>query len=270
MRLGVSTTGLSVKVLRKLREKRIPDFFELGISSSSRAERIVRELRDDIATIHALPFLKEEEKKFMFNPCADPAGAADVADRMAYRATENGLSYEVYGVHAGLLGAIHKPGVFKVSGRIGFEEGLKNLRSFEKMLNADRIILENIYGWDENSPAIGMTDNELVEMALITPLLLDLGHAAVNMEHYKNLSLGDLALEGLDVREVHVSFVKFEGAPPWDHSGYSRTPINEKILSKLAELTSSNQDLPVVLEIEGGFENVKMHLNLIRHRIEEL
>ena len=268
MRLGVSTTGHSLKILRKLKEWRIPDFFELGICSSDRAERIIAELRGEIATIHGLPFLGRGEEDLMFNPCADPASAAEVTNQMAEGAVKRGLNYEVYGVHAGLLGDLLTVGVFKVLNRISYEEGLKNVKTFKRFLKADRIILENIYGWDEDSPAMGMTPTELADISSVMPLLLDLGHAAVNMEHYRRLSVDELNPENLDIREIHISFVKFDGPPPWDHQEYVKTPVNDRILSKLVELTASKPDLPVVIEIKGGLETIRRNLELIRSRIE--
>ena len=270
LRLGVSTTGHSLRILRRLRDEGLTDFFELGISDTARAERITAALKDRIATIHALPFMEGEMEGFMFNPCVDPVGAAATANRMAEKALEHGLDYEVYGVHAGLLGVTAAPGVFKVSDRISVGEGLENLRTFKGLLKFDGVILENIYGWDEPSPAIGMTYKELTEMSSIMPLLLDLGHAAVNLEYYRGLSLKALRLEGLEVREVHVSFVDFHGPPPWDHMEYSKTETNDDILSKLAELVGQNPDLPVVLEIKGGLEAIRGHLKLIRRRVGEV
>jgi len=270
LKIGISTTNHSFPDLQKLKEKHEVDFLELGISTITQAKRMLDQLgRPTFRTIHCLPFLKNSERNFMLNPCKRPIEAAKMVKRMMHRAKAVGINYQLYSVHAGLLGEIPGPKEFKVTDRIGIEEGIENLKAFRKKVAAtEKIIVENIYGWNEGSPAMGMTDNELKEINKIFPLLLDIGHAAVNYELFLKRKLDELDTDDMDIREVHISFLKFGGPPPWDHSGYLKNKVNQRIIRKLEETLETRPQVPVVLEIDAPYEAVARNIKLLRDRLE--
>ena len=269
LKLGMSTTGHTLLDLEKLNEEQQLDFFELGISNIEDSQRIIDQLGTSaFQTIHCLPFLKNAELNFMLNPCRRPVEAAEMAAKMMSRAESLGINYQLYSIHAGLLGEIPGPREFKVTDRITAEEGIENLRAFQrKIAGAEKIIIENIYGWNEESPAMGMTDNELEEINKIFPLLLDLGHAAVNCELFLKRKLDELKLDNLDIREIHISFLKPGGPPPWDHSGYLENEVNQRIIRKLEETLETRLRIPVVLEISAPYETVTENIKLLRNRL---
>jgi len=269
LRLGISTTKHSLLDLQKLSEKDEVDFLELGISSITDAERMLDQLgRSTFRTIHCLPFLENSERNFMLNPCNRPIEAASMVTRMMRRAKALGMNYQLYSVHAGLLGKIAGPKEFKVADRIGVEEGIENLKIFRKKLaNTEKIVVENIYGWNKESPALGMTDDELKEIAKIFPLLLDLGHAAVNYELFFKRKLDELNTDDLDIREIHISFLKPRGPPPWDHSGYLESKVNQRIIGKLKETIDTRPGIPVVLEISAQYKIIAKNIRLLRDRL---
>ena len=270
MKLGISTTGHTLPDLQKLSDAGGVDFFELGISNIENARHTIDQLGKEVfQTIHCLPFLKKSELNFMLNPCRRPVEAAEMAAKMMSRAETLGINYQLYSIHAGLLGEIPGPREFKVTDRIGVEEGIENLKIFRKKLaNTERIIVENIYGWNEASPALGMTDNELKEINEIFPLLLDLGHAAVNYELFLKRKLDGLKIDNLSIKEVHISFLKPGGPPPWDHRGYVGNKVNQGIIRKLKETLETRPRIPVVLEIDAPYEAITENIELLRNKLE--
>jgi len=269
LELGISTTNHSLLDLEKLNKRNEVDFLELGISTMTDAEKMLDQLgRSTFRTIHCLPFLKNSERNFMLNPCRRPIEAAEMATRMMHRAKAIGLSYQLYSVHAGLLGEIPSPKEFTVTDRIGVEEGIENLKVFRKELaETEKIIVENIYGWNKDSQALGMTYSELKEMNEIFPLLLDLGHAAVNYELFLKRRLDELNMDSLDIKEIHISFLKPGGPPPWDHCSYLKNKVNQRIIRKLEEALETRTQILVVLEIDAPYEAVAENIKLLRDRL---
>jgi len=257
LRLGISTTFQPVKAIRRLLEEGLIDFVELGFGSERSSREIVGALpRSSIRTLHGIPFQDEKTNDFMFNPCYSPLEASEVLEEMVGKASLIGLDYELYGVHAGLLGAIVGPDDFTVTDNIEAKRGIENLAKFKRSLpQSGKIIMEGIYGWDLSSRAIGMTQEELESMGELLPLLVDLGHVAINFERYGDLTLDGLRIGELPIAEVHLSFLDFTTQPPWDHHGFSTTPINLRIMSKLKDILDVFPEVPVVLEIIGD-ENI--------------
>jgi len=269
LKLGISTTGHSLPDIQKLKDEHQVDFLELGISTIENAKQMIDQIgKSAFRTIHCLPFLKESELDFMLNPCRRPIEAAEMAAKMMNRAEALGIDYQLYSIHAGLLGEIPGPREFKVTDRIPAEEGIENLKAFQrKLVDAEKIIIENIYGWNKESPAMGMTDNELKEINRIFPLLLDLGHAAVNYELFLKRKLDELNIDDLDIREIHISFLKPRGLPPWDHMGYLENRVNQRIIGKLKETLDTRAGIPVVLEIGAPYEIMAKNIRLLRDRL---
>lgn len=259
MRLGISTTFQPTNAIRKLLEGNLIDFVELGFGSERASREVVRALpRSAIRTLHGIPFQDEDTSDFMFNPCYKPLEAAEVLEEMVEKASQIGLDYEFYGVHAGLLGDIVGPDDFTVTDNIGAKEGIDNLATFSRnMPQSGKIIMEGIYGWDLSSRAIGMTQEELESMGELLPLLVDLGHVAINFERYGDLSLDGLRVGELPISEVHLSFLDFTTQPPWDHRGFSPTAVNLRIMSKLKEILEVHPEVPVVLEIIGDENTIE-------------
>lgn len=252
MRWGISSSGHSAEDLLSLVEEGTVDFVELGIGTREKALALIEALGTRrIETLHQLPFLDDKTRRFMFNPCTDPVGSASVADRTTMEAMDLGLTHRVYGVHGGLLGRIRGPHDFTVSDVVTVEEALANLKAFRRSLRFPaKIAVENIYGWDADSPALGMTQGELESMDDVLPLLLDLGHTATNLIHYLGRSLDELRVDRLSVAEVHVSFVDFASSVPWDHRRFRRTEPNLAIVKKLREALDAHPGVPVVLEAQ--------------------
>jgi len=269
LKLGISTTGHTLSDLERLSDEGQVDFFELGISSLENARQIIGHLgKSAFHTIHCLPFLKKREMNFMLNPCRRPIEAAEMANRMMRRAETLGVNYQLYGMHAGLLGEISGPREFKVTDRITVGRAIENLRTFQnKLVSVEKTIMENIYGWNEGSPALGMTDDELREVNKTFPLLLDIGHAAVNCELFLKRRLDELNVDSLDIREIHISFIKPGGPPPWDHSSYLENKVNQRIIRKLEETLETGPQIPVVLEIDAPYEAVTKNIKLLRDRL---
>jgi len=270
LKLGISTTGHTLPDLQRLKDEGKVDFFELGISRIENAKHTIDQLgRSVFQTIHCLPFLRKSELNFMLNPCHRPIEAAEMAARMMNRAETLGINYQLYSVHAGLLGVTPRPREFKVTDRIGVQDGVENLKIFRKKLaTAEKIIVENIYGWNEESPALGMTDDELREINRIFPLLLDLGHAAVNYELFLKRKLDELKTDNLSIKEVHLSFLEPGGPPPWDHGGYLENQVNQRIIRKLKETLETRPRIPVVLEISASYKTVTENIKLLRDKLE--
>jgi hypothetical protein len=254
--------------LQRLVRQGLVDFLELGIGSVNRAQEIVRAFpRPIIGTLHGIPFQDESTGGFMFNPCYRPLEASQVLEAMMARAKQLGLTYELYGVHAGLLGSIRGPDDFTVSDHIEARKGLHNLSIFRGRLpDCSKIILEGIYGWNGSSRAIGMTQEELEEMGRLLPLLIDLGHTAINFEIYGGHHLDGLRLADLPIAEVHVSFLDLSIPPPWDHRAFTPTGTNRRILSKLREIVGNFPEVPVVLEIAGDEDAIEHAIAIIAER----
>jgi hypothetical protein len=254
LRLGISTAHQSIEALKRLLEREVVEFIELGTGESEKSEEAIRNLgRRSIEFLHGLPFMDFSTRDFMFNPCYKPLEAAMVLDRMVAKASQLGLEYRFYGVHAGLLGSIAGPESFTIRDSIEASKGIENLAIFRNNIKeASKVILENIYGWDRSARAIGMTQEEMEKMGKHFHLLLDIGHAAINFEMYEGLSLDELRVDNLPVEEVHLSFLNKSGPPPWDHRGFSETEENLRIVSKLKEVVELFPDIPVVLEIGDG------------------
>jgi len=256
-----------MKVIERLLGEGLVDFVELGFGSEKGSKEIVRALpRSAIRTLHGIPFQDDDTNDFMFNPCYSPLEASEVLDEMVRKASRIGLDYEFYGVHAGLLGAIVGPDDFTVTDNIEVQRGIENLATFKRNLpQSGKIIMEGIYGWDLSSRAIGMTQEELESMGEVLPLLVDLGHVAINFERYGDLSLDGLRVGNLPIAEVHLSFLDFTTQPPWDHHGFSPTAINLRIMSKLKEILDVFPEVPVVLEIVGD-ENTIEDALVVAHK----
>jgi len=201
----------------------------------------------------------------MFNPSVDPVGSARVADKTTMEAMDLGLTHRVYGVHGGLLGPIRGPDDFTVSGRVTLEEAFENLEVFRRSLRFPaKVAVENIYGWDGDSPALGMTQGELERMDDVLPLVLDLGHAATNLIRYLGRSLDELRTDRLSVAEVHVSFVDFGSGVPWDHRRFRRSEVNMAIVEKLREVLDVHPAVPVVLEAQEPLDAMQETLNSLQ------
>jgi hypothetical protein len=259
LRIGISTTSQPIITLQRLVRKGLVDFLELGIGSVSRAREIVGAFpRSTIRTLHGIPFQDESTSGFMFNPCYRPLEASEVLEAMMARANQLGLTYEFYGVHAGLLGSISGPDDFTVSDNIEAQKGFHNLSVFRgRIPESGHTILESIYGWNRSSRAIGMTQEELEGMGQLLPLLIDLGHTAINFEIYGGLTLDGLRIADLPIAEVHVSFLDLSIPPPWDHRAFTPTGTNRRILSKLREIIGNFPEVPVVLEIAGDEKDIE-------------
>jgi len=266
LRWGISSSGHSVEDLLSLVEGGGVDFVELGIGRREEAVALIEALgRRRIETIHQLPFQDDSTRRFMFNPSTDPVGSARAADKTTMEAMDLGLTHRVYGVHGGLLGRIRGPDDFTVSDSVTLEEAFSNLEVFRRSLRFPaKVAVENIYGWDGDSPALGMTQGELERMDDALPLLLDLGHAATNLIHYLGRSLDELRVDRLSVAEVHVSFVDFGSGVPWDHHRFRESQANRAIIEKLREVLDVHEAVPVVLEAQEPLDAVQETLNSLQ------
>ncbi|MEM2047367.1 MAG: hypothetical protein QXZ06_05760 [Candidatus Jordarchaeales archaeon] len=269
--LLISTAKHTLEELLKVRG--YVDGYELGIGSVEHNRMLCSVLGGSILTIHNLPALMPGEEAFMMEPAADPKPAAKMATKMIKR-MENMLgSWSVYGVHAGLRGKIKGPSDFTIKGNLlPFEKCLENIRTFcELMRNVARhgsLAVENIYGADERSPAVGADENELLLLSRVVPLLLDRGHLAVNCA-YRSVPLESLNLKGLRIAELHVSFLhpKIKDFTPeslraapifWDHHPYTDTPVNRQILNMASQLINETQ--LIVAEVSGTPEETRQTL----------
>jgi len=266
LRWGISSSGHSAEDLLGLVEGSGVDFVELGIGRRERAVALIEALgRRRIETLHQLPFQDDSTRRFVFNPSTDPVGSARVADKTTMEAMDLGLTHRVYGVHGGLLGRIRGPDDFTVSDRVTLEEAFRNLEVFRRSLRFPaKVAVENIYGWDGDSPGLGMTQGELERMDDVLPLVLDLGHAATNLVHYLGRSLEELRVDRLNVVEVHVSFVDFGSGVPWDHRRYRTTDANSAIVQKLKEVLDIHPHVPVVLEAQEPLDAIQETLNSLQ------
>lgn len=246
------------------------DGYELGIGFMEHNRKLCDALQGSIRTIHNLPALMPGEEGFMMEPAVNPEPAAEMAAKMVKRVEGMLGSWEVYGVHAGLRGQIKGPTDFTVKGKLlPFEKCLENIRVFCDMVRSlippERLAVENIYGADERSPAVGANEGELRLLSRVTPLLLDLGHLAVNCA-YRGTPLESLNLKGLRVAELHISFLhpkikdftreSLTASPMfWDHHPYTNTPVNRQILRVASQLVDKVG--LIVLEVSGTPEEVE-------------
>jgi len=144
-------------------------------------------------------------------------------------------------------------------------EAFSNLEVFRRSLRFPaKVAVENIYGWDADSPALGMTQGELERMDDVLPLVLDLGHAATNLVHYLGRSLDELRVDRLSVAEVHVSFVDFGSGVPWDHRRFRRSEVNVAVVEKLREVLDVHPGVPVVLEAQEPLNAIQETFNSLR------
>ncbi|MBS7288512.1 MAG: hypothetical protein KIH01_07140 [Candidatus Freyarchaeota archaeon] len=249
------------------------DGYELGIGLMEHNRRLCGVLRGSIRTIHNLPALMPGEDGFMMEPAVSPEPAAEMVAKMVKRVEGMLESWEVYGVHAGLRGQIKGPTDFTVKGELlPFEKCLENIRVFcdivRSVVPPGRLAIENIYGADNRSPAVGADEGELRLLSRAAPLLLDLGHLAVNCT-YRETTLESLNFKGLRVAELHVSFLhpkikdfarKNLAAAPmfWDHHPYTSTPVNRQILSVASKLADEVKF--IVLEVSGTPREVECTL----------
>ncbi|MEM1658965.1 MAG: hypothetical protein QXK94_08040 [Candidatus Jordarchaeales archaeon] len=265
--LLISTAKHSLSELLEVRK--YVDGYELGIGSIEQNKGLCNVLGGLIKTIHNLPALAPGEESFMMEPAVNPEPTAEMAARMVERAKRMLGGWEVYGVHAGLRGRIKGPGDFTIEGELlPFEKCLENIQAFCKLVqgltNPGTLSLENIYGGDERSRAVGFDEEELRLISRVTPLLLDLGHLAVNCA-YREVPLESLNLKGLRIAELHVSFLHkkieeftlkdLKAAPIfWDHHPYTDTPVNRQILNLASQLAGKVK--LVVLEVSGKLGDI--------------
>lgn len=262
MRFAVSTTTHRPEDLIRLRDGGICKLFELGIASEKTAHRLLSLLgRDSFISMHCLPFMRRGDEHYVFNPAYDPIEAAQKVDLMMTRARAAKFDYQYYGVHLGLLGKLddfEQPVVKKL---ISFEEGVENVKLFRQLVHNDsKILFENTIHIQKERVALGVDQSELETLSKVTPLLLDLGHAAINYETLGR-DVRALDLTCLDVRLCHISFIG-DDAPLCDHKPYRPGRINHGMLSVLKRLLEGQPDLPVVFEIHrdetsDDFENME-------------
>ncbi len=250
------------------------DGYELGIGYIEDNKKLCSVLGERIVTIHNLPALAHEEESFMMEPSVNPEGSAKMVATMVKRvaAMLNPDSWKIYGVHAGLRGRIRGPSDFTVEGKLlSFKKCLENIKTFYSLIEKSvkkKIALENIYGGDELSPAVGMDEKELHSLSKTIPLLLDLGHLAVNCA-YRGVPLESLNFKSFHVAEIHVSFLhpkigsfaieSLKEAPMfWDHHPYTNTYVNRQILNIANQLADKAEFL--VLEINGTLKETEKTL----------
>lgn len=274
--LLVSTAKHSVQELNEVEE--YVDCFELGIGLEEKNRIICGEFGERIFTIHNLPAMRTDyDKNFMMNPAVNPKDAAQMIKKMVERVNRFLPSWELYGFHGGLRGNIKGPNEFVIKGRkLSFEKTVKNISKLSSLLRKEnllsRVALENIYGADIESPAIGMNEAELSEIAKHIGILLDLGHMAVNCA-YKNIKLEQMSFNNLPIKEIHLSFLRPEikefsakyldrHLMYWDHYPYSETEVNRQILGVAERLKKRTKIITV--EITASLEEMKSSLELLQ------
>ncbi|MGQ9513438.1 MAG: hypothetical protein ACUVTL_00015 [Thermoproteota archaeon] len=117
-------------------------------------------------------------KDFMFNPCYKPLEAAEIFERIVARASR--LEYRFYGVNTMRLTELDR---ITSSSKIKGRKWKIFYRS--RIQRSAKVIVEDIYGLDDYSRAIGMTQEEIEDIGKCFPLLLDIEHAAINFEMYR-------------------------------------------------------------------------------------
>lgn len=274
--LLISTAKHSVEELRALED--YVDGFELGIGLEGRNRVFCREFGERILTVHNLPAIRTDyDKNFMMNPAVNPRGSARMVKKMVERVNVFLPGWKLYGVHGGLRGRIKGPNNFVIRGRkLTFRECVENISKFSRILKKEnllsRVALENIYGAEPGSPAVGMNEAELGEIAKHVDILLDLGHMAVNCA-YQNIDIEQMSFNNLPVREVHLSFLRpeiREFSPNyldkdlmyWDHYPYSETDVNRQILEVVERMKKRTEIITV--EISGSIEEIQSTLELLQ------
>ncbi len=274
--LLISTAKHSISILREVED--YIDGFELGIGLEEKNREICEAFGEKIFTIHNLPAIRTDyDKNFMMNPAVDPQGSARMVKKMVKRINSFLTDWKLYGVHGGLRGKISGPNDFVIKGRrLSIQKCIENVSEFSRILKRDGLLplvaLENIYGADLDSPAIGMNETELGEISKHIGLLLDLGHMAVNCA-YQNIKLEQLSFDGLPIKEIHLSFLRPEiqdfstnyldkNLMYWDHYPYSNTAVNRQILELAKKLKKVTEIIAV--EITGSKEEIKKSLELLQ------
>lgn len=274
--LLISTTKHSVQELKEVED--YVDGFELGIGLEEKNRIICGEFGERIVTIHNLPAMRTDyDKNFMMNPTVDPRGTALMVKETVERVNRFLPDWRLYGFHGGLRGKIKGPNDFVIEGRkLSTKESVENISKLSQILKNENLLsqvaLENIYGADIESPAIGMNENELREIAKHIDILLDLGHMAINCA-YQNIELMQMRFNNLPIREIHLSFLRPEikefsanfldrNLMYWDHYSYSETEVNRQIL-KAAEKLKKRAEI-ITVEITAPLEEMKSSLELLQ------
>ncbi|MBS7250324.1 MAG: hypothetical protein KIH08_07005 [Candidatus Freyarchaeota archaeon] len=274
--LLISTAKHSISIMKEIED--YIDGFELGIGLEEKNREICETFGEKIFTIHNLPAIRTDyDKNFMMNPAVDPQGSARMVKKMVKRVRGFLADWKLYGVHGGLRGEISGPNNFVIKGiRLSVQKCIENISEFSRILKKDGLLslvaLENIYGADLESPAIGMNESELGEIAKHIGLLLDLGHMAVNCA-YQNINLKRVSFDGLPIEEIHLSFLRPEiqdfsinyldkTLMYWDHYPYSDTVVNRQILELAKKLKKVTEIIAV--EITGSKEEIRKSLELLQ------
>ena len=274
--LLISTAKHNIQELKQIEE--YVDGYELGIGLEEKNRTICEELGEKIYTIHNLPAIRtDHDKNFMMNPAVNPRGSARMVKKMIERVNSFLPDWKLYGIHGGLRGKIKGPNDFVIKGqKLSIQKCIKNISIFSRILKKENILsqvaLENIYGADAESPAIGMNETELDEIAKHIDILLDLGHMAVNCA-YQNINLDQINFDNLPLKEIHLSFLRPEikkysvnyldkNLMYWDHYPYSETEVNQQIL-KAAKKMKKRTEI-ITIEITAPLEEIKSSLEQLQ------
>lgn len=274
--LLVSTAKHNIQELKQIEE--YVDGYELGIGLEEKNRKLCEELGEKIFTIHNLPAIRtDHDKNFMMNPAVDPQGSARMVKKMVERVNSFLPEWKLYGIHGGLRGKIKGPNDFVIKGpKLTVQQCIKNISRFSHILKKENLLttvaLENIYGADNDSPAIGMDETELGEIAKHIDLLLDLGHMAVNCA-YQNTNLNQMNFNNLPLKEVHISFLRSEikkysvkyldkNLMYWDHHPYTETEVNQQIL-EVAQKMKKRTEI-ITIEITGTPEEIESSLEKLQ------
>ncbi len=274
--LLISTAKHSVQELKQI--EGYVDGFELGIGLEEKNRAMCEEFGEKIFTIHNLPAMRTDyDKNFMMNPAVNPQDSARMVKKMIERVNSFLPHWKLYGVHGGLRGKIKGPNDFVIRGRtLSIQECIRNISRFSSILKKEnhlsQVALENIYGADAKSPAIGMNETELNEIAKHIEILLDLGHMAVNCA-YQNTNLNQMNFNNLPLKEVHLSFLRPEikkytpkyldkNLMYWDHYPYTETEVNQQIL-EVAQKMKKRTEI-ITIELTGTPEEIKSSLEQLQ------
>jgi hypothetical protein len=274
--LLISTTKHSVKELKEVED--YIDGFELGIGLEEKNRMVCEEFGERVITIHNLPAMRTDyDKNFMMNPAVNPRGTALMVKKTVERVNRFLPDWRLYGFHAGLRGKIKSPNDFVIKGRkLSIKESFENISKLSQILKKENLLslvaLENIYGAEMDSPAIGMNETELSEIAKHIGVLLDLGHMAVNCA-YQNVKLDQMSFNNLPIKEIHISFLRPEikefsasyldrNLMYWDHYPYSETEVNRQILEAAEKLKKRTEI--ITIEISAPLEEMKSSLELLQ------
>jgi hypothetical protein len=274
--LLISTAKHNVQELKEVES--YVDGFELGIGLEEKNRVICEELGEKVVTIHNLPAIRTDyDKNFMMNPAVNPRGAALMVKKTVERVNRFLPDWRLYGFHGGLRGKIKGPNDFVIKGRkLSTRESINNISKLSQILKEENLLsqvaLENIYGADIESPAIGMNETELGEIAKHIDILLDLGHMAVNCA-FQNIKLELMSFNNLPIKEIHLSFLRPEikefsinyldrNLMYWDHYPYSETEVNRQILEAAEKLKKRTEIITV--EITASLAEMKSSLELLQ------